>query len=415
MENSVDFIHPKSLIQTSSDKKLFVKSNSGWEEQDNIMYKSEYHLPSDEGNNGDFFAKYYRRYNYIKYSENFTLYPWAKRKCSVRDNQLYKFPYNNCKELYDFEEYGEHALVYEFYNNFNTIYTFSIYAKLRNLRKIQLALMDYHEEYGVKARFDLSTGTGSLIPYGSQVGITDTNYSIELADETMNVYRISITASIGNAIALKAKINVLDNSFNEEFSIDSGNTICINGAQLSKSANVEPYLYSNGKYASALSFEKLYKKENNTWIETNNNVYYLTEKPSEIGIIGDIAVMDSILCLYPFVRFGNTENVSRLDRPLGFMYYDNKEGSWYIKTRKSIRKVKVGKVGNDWIERTFYSDCKLMLGSQSADRKAIAMAITLNQQTYNTYNRYGLKLMRPGFNTGGNTNFWMRNYSRTRY
>ena len=125
--------------------------------------------------------------------------------------------------------------------------------------------------------------------------------------------------------------------------------------------------------------------------------------------------MDSILCLYPFVRFGNTENVSRLDRPLGFMYYDNKEGSWYIKTRKSIRKVKVGKVGNDWIERTFYSDCKLMLGSQSADRKAIAMAITLNQQTYNTYNRYGLKLLRPGFNTGGNTNFWMRNYSRTRY
>ena len=33
----------------------------------------------------------------------------------------------------------------------------------------------------------------------------------------------------------------------------------------------------------------------------------------------------------------------------------------------------------------------------------------------NTYNRYGLKLMRPGFNTGGNTNFWMRNFSKTKY
>jgi hypothetical protein len=142
----------------------------------------------------------------------------------------------------------------------------------------------------------------------------------------------------------------------------------------------------------------------------------LTKEPTiELGIDGDIAVMDSILCLYPFIRFGNTENVERLDRPLGFMYYDNKEGYWYIKTNKSLRRVVVGQRGNEDIIRTFYSDCRLMLEDPTADHKAIAMAITLNQQTYNTYSRYGIKYHRNGFNTGGNTNYWMRNYSRTKY
>jgi len=97
------------------------------------------------------------------------------------------------------------------------------------------------------------------------------------------------------------------------------------------------------------------------------------------------------------------------------MYYDNKEGYWYIKTNKSLRRVVVGQRGNEDIIRTFYSDCRLMLEDQTADHKAIAMAITLNQQTYNTYSRYGIKYHRNGFNTGGNTNYWMRNYSRTRY
>ena len=76
MENSINFIHPKALIQTSTDKKLFVKENGDWKEKDSELFKSEYHLPSEEGKTGDYFAKYYRRYNYIKYSENFEEYPW---------------------------------------------------------------------------------------------------------------------------------------------------------------------------------------------------------------------------------------------------------------------------------------------------------------------------------------------------
>ena len=36
MENSINFIHPKALIQTSTDKKLFVKENGDWKEIYNI-------------------------------------------------------------------------------------------------------------------------------------------------------------------------------------------------------------------------------------------------------------------------------------------------------------------------------------------------------------------------------------------
>ena len=418
MENSINFIHPKALIQTSTDKKLFVKLNGDWKEQDNELFKSEYHLPSDEGVNGDYFAKYYRRYNYIKYSENFEEYPWYVNNCKLSKEPLFRFPYNVCQKVKGLNVYGEHSLAYEFYCESNTPYTFSIYARKGDLSKIQLTLMDYNETKGIKVKYDLENGViNSSQTFGDQTHISNINYTMTLDDETIDVYRLSVTAVFVGEIALKTKINVLDNSFNEEFSEPQDTYgLYINGAQISKSLYVEPYLYSKGKYASSLSFENLYKKISNQWVIIPNNLYYLTKEPTlELGIDGDIAVMDSILCLYPFIRFGNTENVEKLDRPLGFMYYDNKEGYWYIKTNKSLRRVVVGQRGNEDIIRTFYSDCRLMLEDQTADHKAIAMAITLNQQTYNTYSRYGIKYHRNGFNTGGNTNYWMRNYSRTRY
>ena len=417
MENSINFIHPKALIQTSTDKKLFVKENGDWKEKDSELFKSEYHLPSEEGKTGDYFAKYYRRYNYIKYSENFEEYPWNINNLTLSKEPLFRFPYNICQKIKGLQTYGEHSLSYDFYNDLNTPYTFSIYAKLGDLSNIQLSLSDYNMTQGIKAKFDLNNGSGSLSTYGNQDNITDINYSILLDDEILNVYRISITGLFKGAIALKAKINVLDEEFNEFFSEDNNTYgLYINGAQISKSTALEPYLYSKGKYASALSFDKLYIKNSNNWIKTSSNLYYLTKEPSlDFGNDGDIAVLDSILRLYPFVKFGNAENVSILDRPLGFMYYNNKEGNWYIKTNKSLKKVVVGKRGTEDIIRTFYSDCRLMIEEPTADHKAIAMAITLNQQTYNTYNRYGLKLLRPGFNPGGNTNFWMRNFSKTKY
>ena len=39
MENSINFIHPKALIQTSTDKKLFVKENGDWKEKDSELFK----------------------------------------------------------------------------------------------------------------------------------------------------------------------------------------------------------------------------------------------------------------------------------------------------------------------------------------------------------------------------------------
>ena len=139
MENSINFIHPKALIQTSTDKKLFVKENGDWKEKDSELFKSEYHLPSEEGKTGDYFAKYYRRYNYIKYSENFEEYPWNINNLTLSKEPLFRFPYNICQKIKGLQTYGEHSLSYNFYNDLNTPYTFSIYAKLGDLSNIQLS------------------------------------------------------------------------------------------------------------------------------------------------------------------------------------------------------------------------------------------------------------------------------------
>ena len=68
MENSINILHPIDTIKSSYDGKLFQKIDEKWVETNNILYKSEYKYPTnDVGNDGDFYAKYYRKYNYILY------------------------------------------------------------------------------------------------------------------------------------------------------------------------------------------------------------------------------------------------------------------------------------------------------------------------------------------------------------
>ena len=93
MENSINFLHPLDTIKSSTDGKLFRKNSNKWEEVDGILYKSEKKLPTSEiGNNGDFYAKYYRKYNYFLYSEDFTQNAWNKNHCNLNKESTIVFP-----------------------------------------------------------------------------------------------------------------------------------------------------------------------------------------------------------------------------------------------------------------------------------------------------------------------------------
>lgn len=59
-------------------------------------------------------------------------------------------------------------------------------------------------------------------------------------------------------------------------------------------------------------------------------------------------------------------------------------------------------------------DYSLVFVNPKPNYSGAALAITLNQQIYQTYERYGRPSHFKGFNTGGNYNFWIKNAKHSR-
>ena len=395
MENSINFLHPIDTIKSSTDGKLFHKINGNWTETKNILYKSEYKHPTNEiGNDGDFYAKYYRKYNYILYSEDFDNKPWNKVSCKTNKEDSLSFPYNSPSKLTASEELNSHSLDYIFYNKLKQIYTFSVYVLKNEAENIMLSFGEQNDRYGVKAIFNLNTLESSINEYGETNDIENINCGLQSLNN--NVVRVWVTAKFRTTLILKASIKLL-NENNEETFLPENDTygLFINGIQLVESSNPEEYILSNGKYATQLVLDSLYKKENKEWVKTPNNIHYLDEEPSSTtGINGDIACIDSIIGLNPLIKVGSSETVGRWDRPVGVIFYNPYKDKWFVKSKKG--------------------EYSLVFKSPKPNYYGAAIAMSLNQQVYQTSNRYGRVRHMKGFNTGGNRNFWIRNTGKTK-
>lgn len=396
MENSINFLHPIDTIKSSTDGKLYKKEDNEWIEISNILYKSEKKLPDDNlGENGDYYAKYYRKYNYFLYSEDFSQKVWNKNNCDVNKEPTLLFPYNQSTKLTASETLSEHSLEYLFYNKLRTTYTFSLYVHRNEIRNIALVLAEQDEKYGYTLKVNLLNNTFESSTFGDTEGISNTNANIEALDN--NVVRIWITAKFNTALILKAAIKLLDNDNNEVFKPDNKTYgLFINGAQLVESTEPEEYILSNGKYATALILKNLYTKNEDKWEITNNKVFFLNKLPTKsVGTNGDISCIDALIELSPVVMFGDSKNINRWKRPVGTMFYNKHKDKWYVKTKRG--------------------DYSLEFVKPKPDYHAAAIAISLNQQIYQTYDKYGRVSHFKGFNTGGNYNFWIRNTGKTRY
>lgn len=395
MENSINFLHPLDTIKSSTDGKLFRKNSNKWEEVDGILYKSEKKLPTSEiGNNGDFYAKYYRKYNYFLYSEDFTQNAWNKNHCNLNKESTIVFPYNPATKMTATVENTEHSMEYLFYNELRTPYTFSLYVRKNEIRHIALMLSEQDEKYGYVIKVNLINNTFTQSQFGTTSDIKNASANIEKIDD--NVVRIWVTAQFNTTLILKAAIKLMNENNNYIFSVPNETYgLFINGAQLVESIKPEEYILSNGKYATALMLQQLYNKINNNWSEINNTILYLNKEPtSTVGNNGDLACMDSIIKLNPLILFGNSENINRWKRPIGTLHYNKNKDKWYVTTKKG--------------------DYSLVFVNPKPNYSGAALAITLNQQIYQTYERYGRPSHFKGFNTGGNYNFWIRNTKHSR-
>ena len=394
MENAINFIHSDDMLLTSSDGKLYKKSDNTWKEINNILYKSEFHTPSSGiGNNGDYYAKYYRKYNFFLYSEDFTQNAWNKVHCHLNKETTINFPYNSVTKITVTNENTEHGLDYLFYNELKTPYTFSIYVQKNEIQYISLSLSDQDNEYGYRLKANLINNTIKKESYGSTTDISNMSANIEKIND--NVSRIWVTAQFKTTLILKASIRLLDDNENFIFSVPNETYgLFINGAQLVQSLKPEKYIYSNGQYANVLLLENLYLKSNNTWKVISNKLIYLNNLDNMLGENDDIACVEAILKLKPLILAGSSDNINRWHRPIGTLHYNKNKDKWYVTTKKG--------------------DYALQFKHPKPNYRDAAIAISLNQQIYQTYDRYGRPSLFKGFNTGGNYNFWIRNSGKTR-
>lgn len=390
MENSINFIHPLNTILTSSDGYLYRKEDNNWVNINQTLYKSEFNLPSlDIGNEGDYYAKYLRKYNYILFSEDFFNVSWNKNNVILNKESTLKFPNSEVTKIMASNELSEHSIDYIFYNKLRQVYTFSIYVQKNELQHLSLSFSNEDETYGYIAKFNLINNTHQSNVFGNSDDVFNTNTHIEVIDD--NVVRLSITAQFNATLILKIALKLLDNTYNPIFKpLNNTFGLFINGAQLVESNVPQAYIISNGKYANQLILEQLFQKVNNVWKSLPNTIYYINDiSDTSIGTNNDLACVNSIITLNPAIKIGNGTNISKNNRQIGMLRYNDNTKKWYVTTKRG--------------------DYSLCLSNPKPDFKAVAMAITLNQQTYQTYSRYGAYSNRRGINSGGNYNFWSRN------
>lgn len=453
MESSINFYHNKNLIETISDEKLFVKNNVStpsepvykWVQIPNTLYKIEGGIPTNDlGISGDYCATYYRRYNYLKYSETFTAKTtnntWSSYNCIFSETSKLPMPYTNGKKICGLNTVNKHYIDYRFINELKT-YTFSIYVKPAELYSMLIGLYSDDYSYGVGLRFSIIDGvTHQKIEYvnDNQEHIYNVNTYVEEIDVKEKLYRIGITAKLDNTAYLKARFKLLKTNMNEEityfdeFKMENYQEgLYINSAQLTKTNTLDDYIKTYGYIKSSLTLDKIYKKNGSSWSVYNKNLYYIPdnyeiidksngqnienvylETKEEIGNDGDIAVLSPIISLNPFIKLGNDSNSKtiedKMDNPIGYLYYNTNDGHYYIKTKKSTNIITVSE--DPLITQISYSDCRLMYDDQKPDNNAIVHAILLNQQSYQHYTRcshFGRGAShRFGFNASGHGSFY---------
>lgn len=401
MENSIIFEHPKDRIISSTDDKLFKKIDGEWIEIDNDLYKSEKKYPTTEGVNGDYFVKYLRKYNHFLYSEDFSQNVWNKDDIMVTKEPSLSFPKNICSKLTATKTLSKHSMSYVFTNELEKYHTFSLYVKPNELHRLQISLTDYTNSYGFKANANFEDKTISTESFGdvSFVNLYGANIDetvITYADRsTFNYFRIWLTVKFDKALRLSANITMLDEDDNEIFEpIDTNDGLFINSAQLSLNTVPEEYTICDGTFKKSLYLEHLYQKIDNKWSIINNELHYITtlDINNEFGNDSDIATKTSIIKIDPILLCGNSSTVNVFRRPVGTIRYSTLYKKWYVQGRPQLE----------------YS---LEYSVPKPSYNKASMAISLNQQTYQTYTRYCYPKIdhRKGIcNTGGCYNDWNR-------
>ena len=352
MQNSINIDHKKDLIFPSFDGSLWVKNTTKWESINQHLYKNEKKLPTNDiGINGDYYAKYIRLYNYIKYSENFNAPNWIKTNTKITKEPLVLFPYNQCSKMTSSTVNAEHRAEYIFYNDLTSTFTFSLYVKTVELTNIAVCLMDNKEIFGVNVLCDISKNNATVQKIDTDFGeIQIHNGGISKISD--DIYRVYVTAKFKTSLILKCIIKLLDKNNNPIFStINDSYGIFINAAQLTKSDNLSQYTFTNGMYSSVAILQTLYKKIDDEWKSTSNVIYYFDETPKN-----------------------------------GTLFYDAKNDRIYVHTNR----------GNYYLVYKYPKN-------KTHD---VSMAISLSQKTYQTYDKYGRASYFKGYNTGGNYNFW---------
>lgn len=414
MKNAISFYHDINTILTTNDGRMFTKKSingsNQWVDISSHFFKSEYINPTNDiGVVGDYFGRYIRKNNQLKYSEDFNSSIWTKKNISLTKESRLSFPTNPSTKMTSNTINGQHSLETTFVNN-NKVFTFSIYALKNELKNISIKITNPLETFGYRTKANLELGTIVLEPIGEQTNILYKNGGIE--QWSGNIYRIWVSVQIEQEYNLKAKINLCDNLGDEVFS--SPNTsygIFINGSQLVNSMLPESYLYSNGLESTMLELKTLYKKDNEGWKETAYKVHYFNGEPlSTIGNVGDIGFKQAFLELSPIIKVGNSTNLQTTTISSKWVWNDeskNWEEQWYEKiVPTNIEGVLYfnGNTGKYYIV-TKNGHQSLEYFSPS-NTKNILMSISLNQQTYQTWCRGNNFSPLQGFNTGGCYNFW---------
>ena len=417
MESSINIFHENDFIKTSSDEKLFVKRESGWEELENVLYKSEKISPdSSFGNHGDYFAKYYRRYNHFKYSEDFTEKTsdkfWTSYSCSFDNStKYYDFPYGHSKKMKGLTTNKEHYIQCSTLNNGGD-YTFSIYVRPAEITQLVISLYDDRFQNGVGVRISLDDEVEhEILYYGDSTKYIFNNVFITEIDEENKIYRVGISARFLTSTFVYFKFNLCRrNSIIFKTDVDNYG-MYINAAQLTYNVSLDEYIKTQGKTKSALTLTNIYHKVGNEWFEIQSKLYYVTGfMDNEIGKIGDIATLTPILNIGPYMKLGDGTSVDKFDRPISYMYYNPKDGHYYIKTKKSLSEQIIGYNNGEPIKKVTYSDCRLMYDELKPNYDALIHAILLNQQSYQHYTRcsdFGRQVShRYGIGTSGCLSFY---------
>lgn len=394
-------MHPDDMIISSNDGKLFHKNDGEWGEIDNTLYKSEKKYPSNEGVDGDYYAKYLRKYNHFLYSEDFTQNVWNKSGITVSQEPSLTFPKTSPIKLNATSSLSKHSMSYVFTNDLGQFYTFSLYVKPSELNRLQISLSDYLNEYGYKMNVNFYLKTFTTESFGNvsevEFGGADLKETvITYADRsTFNYFRIWITVKFNKALRLSANITMLDASGNEIFMPeDTTDGLFINAAQLAQNVIPEDYIISDGTFKTSLYLEHLYRKNNDLWEIIDNDLLYVNgnDISNDLGNDGDVACKSPIIKIDPVLLVGNSVTVNVFKRPVGTIRYSTLHKKWYVQARPQLE----------------YS---LEYSVPKPNYNRAAMAISLNQQTYQTYSRYCYPRIdhKKGIcNTGGCYNDWKR-------